>query len=56
LHESAVALLVGDSIGGKGLDGNEAIQAIIAGFVDYSHAALSDGLEDRIVRDGLACF
>jgi hypothetical protein len=39
---------------GKELDGHEAVQARVLGFVDHTHPSGTKLLDDAVVRDGLA--
>jgi hypothetical protein len=39
---------------GQKLEGDEAIELHVFGFVDHTHAAATELLDDAVVRDGLA--
>src|ERR1700690_3819966 len=54
LNEAALSLRVSDLIVRQNLDRDEAIQACVAGFVDHTHAAFAELLDDFVVRDSFA--
>ena len=45
--------ILGDFIGQK-LEGDEAVQPRVFGFVDHTHPAAAQLLDDAVVRDGLS--
>ena len=50
LREAALALRIGDPIGGQNFNGDVAIEAGVAGLVDRTHAAFAELLDDLKVR------
>ena len=54
LDEAGLALRVGDLLGRQHLDGHEAVQVGVAGFIDDAHAAFAELLGDLVVQDGAA--
>ena len=54
LDEAALAVGVGDAVGGEDLEGDQAVEPRVAGLVDDTHAALAQLLEDGVVAEGLA--
>jgi hypothetical protein len=54
LNEAALSRRVGDFIVRQNLDGDKAIQAGVARFVDHTHPAFTELLGDFVVRECLA--
>jgi hypothetical protein len=53
LHKAETAIAVSYFVGGKKLDGDEAIEVCVARFVDDTHAAFADLLKDFEVGERL---
>ena len=54
LHEAALAFRVGDPLGRQDLDGDEAVQVGVTGFVDHAHPAFAELLCDLVMPQRLA--
>lgn len=52
LYEAETAVGIGSHAGGERFDGDEAIEARVAGFVDFAHAAGADSFEELVLEDG----
>jgi hypothetical protein len=50
LDETGLALRSGGGLLGKYFDGDQAIQAVVASFVDRAHASLAQFFEDIEMR------
>ena len=54
LHEPALAVGIGDLVGGKDLDRDGALELRVAGLEDDAHAAFAQLRLERIATQGLA--
>ena len=54
LDEALPAVRIGDLVGGQDLDGDDAIEMGVAGFVDDAHAAFAQLGFDRVAVESLA--
>jgi len=52
LNEAALALGIGDEVGGKDFEGDLPVELEIHSAVDNAHAAAADLFEDLVVRKG----
>ena len=53
-QEALVGLLVLGDVIGQELEGDEAMQLGVLGFIHYAHAAAAQLFEDAVMRNGLA--
>ena len=54
LDETLLAAGVRDKVAAQDFDGDEAVEAGVAGFVNFAHAAGTERVEDLVVGEGAA--